>query len=153
WILSLAVSPDGKWAATVHNRSLRFTYDNKVKPAVFLVNLETGARKQLFRERKINVSHVAWSPDGKGLYAASQFTTHPRYVQATVTQLSHYDLASGATQKVDLGWERGLAQHSENAEREGVAPTPDGFLALMADGARNRAARYVRTGTGWKREW
>src|SRR5262249_10645156 len=31
WILSLAVSPDGKWAATVHNRSLRFIYDNKVK--------------------------------------------------------------------------------------------------------------------------
>src|SRR5262249_32674833 len=27
----------------------------------------------------------------------------------------------------------------------------DGFLALLADGVRNRPARYVRDGDGWKR--
>src|SRR5207248_8358498 len=93
-------------------------------------------------------------PDGKGFYAASQYTTHPQYVHATVTELYHYDLAGGEVCKVDLGWERGLAAHAENAYREGVAATPDGFLALLADGVRNRAARYVRTGPGaWRREW
>ncbi|HKB39436.1 MAG TPA: S9 family peptidase, partial [Gemmataceae bacterium] len=153
WIQGLAVSPDGRWAATVHNRSLRYQYDNKVKPAVFLTDLQSGERKQLFSERKFNVVRIDWTPDSKGFYAASQFTTHPRYILATVTELYHYDLAAGAVQKVDLDWPRGLAQHTENAEREGVVALPDGFLALLADGARPRAARYVRTGASWKREW
>src|SRR5262245_53264649 len=154
WIQSLSVSPDGKWAVTVHGRSLHFVYDNKVKPAVFLTNLETRERKRLFKEQKFNVARVDWSPDSKGFYAASLFTTHPRYVQATLSELHHYEVASGAVQKVDLGWERGLAQHSENDDREGVVVLPDGFLALMADGARPRAARYVRTSPqAWKREW
>jgi dipeptidyl aminopeptidase/acylaminoacyl peptidase len=154
WIQSLAVSPDGKWAVTVHGRSLRFIYDNKIKPVVVLTNLATGERKQLFKERQFNLVHVDWTQDSKGFYAASLFTTHPQYVQATVTELYHYDLASAAVEKVDLAWERGLAQHSENNEREGIVPLPDGFLALLADGARTRAARYVRTGPKrWTREW
>ena len=56
--------------------------------------------------------------------------------------------------QVDLDWERGLAAQSENGEREGFVVTADGFLALLADGARNRVARYVRTGPDtWKRHW
>jgi dipeptidyl aminopeptidase/acylaminoacyl peptidase len=154
WIQSLAVSPDGKKAVTVHNRSLRFTYDNRVKPAAFLHNLETGEKKQIFKDAKFNLVHVVWARDGKGFYAASQFTTHPRYIQATITELYFHDLKSGETQKVDLDWDRGLGDHTENDSHEGVVPTPDGFLALLAYGVRNRAARYVRTGPGtWKREW
>ena len=49
-IESLAVSPDGKYAVTVHSRSLRYDYDNKIPPAANLYDLETGsARKDIRR--------------------------------------------------------------------------------------------------------
>jgi dipeptidyl aminopeptidase/acylaminoacyl peptidase len=168
-ITALAVSPDGKYAVTIHNRSLAFVYDNKIKPIVLLTDLARGERKQLFKEPKYNIEAVRWTRDGKGFYASSQFTSHPRYVHATVTELYHYDLAGHRPRKVDLAWERGLATQSENGDREGFVVTTDGFLALLADGARNRVARYVRTpsplpplprgergrgeGDAWKREW
>jgi predicted peptidase len=64
---------------------------------------------------------------------------------ATITELYHYELESGVTTKVDLAWQNGLAT--------GIAVTDDGFLALLADGARNQSARYVRRGATWQREW
>ena len=168
-ITALSVSPDGKHAVTVHSRSLRYVYDNKIKPVVFLNDLTSGGHKQIFKEPKYNIDAVRWTRDGKGFYAASQFTSHPRYVHATVAELHHYDLASGVARKVNLAWKRGLAAQSENGDREGFVVTADGFLALLADGARNRVARYVRTpsplplsprgrgvgvrGYSWKREW
>ncbi len=154
WILALDVSPDGKHAVTVHNRSLRFLFDNLVKPAVFLCDLETGKRKQIFKGPAFNVERAFWSPDGKGFYVTSLFTTHPRYVHATVTRVHHYDLATGAEQKVDLGWERGLALQNANESLPGLVPTSDGFLALLADGVRHKAARFTRKDPkAWQREW
>src|SRR5207244_13240390 len=47
----------------------------------------------------------------------------------------------------------GLAAQEENEAQPGFVPVADGFLALLADGARNRAARFTRTADGWKREW
>ncbi|HMF13622.1 MAG TPA: prolyl oligopeptidase family serine peptidase, partial [Gemmataceae bacterium] len=145
-IALFAVSPDGRRVVAVHERSLSFVYDNKVKPVVFLHDLATGERKQLFAERKYNVSRVRWMPDGKGLYAASEFTTDPKYVHATVTELYHYDLASGVTTKVDLGWDNGLASAA-------FEPTRDGILTLLASGAKHRTARFRRDGGEWRREW
>src|SRR5262249_34650012 len=63
------------------------------------------------------------------------------------------DLAAGTPAPVDLGWDKGLTSQDENDYQAGVEVTPDGFLALLADGVRPRAARYVRNGTGWNREW
>ena len=38
-IQSVAVSPDGKWAVTIHERSLSYAFDHRVKPAVYLCDL------------------------------------------------------------------------------------------------------------------
>src|SRR5262249_42715178 len=108
-ITALALAPDGKRAVTVHSRSLSYTYDNKVKPVVLLYDLGSGERKQVFKDPRLNVEAVRWAADGKGFYASSLFTTHPRYVQATVTELYYHEVATDTTRKVDLGWERGLA--------------------------------------------
>jgi dipeptidyl aminopeptidase/acylaminoacyl peptidase len=147
-------SPDGRQAVTIHERSLRYTYDNRVKPAVFLYDLEKRDRLQLFTETKYNIHQVVWARDGKSFYAANQSTSHPQYVMATVMELLHHDVASRRTVKVDLDWERGLAaEFSDGNFLPGLHTTEDGFLALLADGARNRAARYRLAGDGWKREW
>lgn len=153
-IQSFFLSPDGRRAVTIHERSLRYTYDHKVKPHVYLYDLEKGGRQQLFQESKFNIHQVVWARDGKSFYAANQFTTHPQYVMATVLDLYHHDVGTGRTVKVDLEWERGLAaEFSDGDLLPGLHATEDGFLALLADGVRNRAARYRRDGDGWKREW
>ncbi len=144
-IQGLEASPDGRRAVTIHERSLSYIFDNKVKPAVFLHDLATGEGKQVFADRKFNISLVAWARDGKGIYAVHNHTTHPRYVHAFIDELYYYDVESAETIRVNLDWEHGLGA--------GMLPAPGGFLALLANGARHKAARYTRDGQTWKREW
>ncbi len=86
-ISSLALSPDGRFAVTVHERSLSFTFDNKIRPVVYLYDLETKQRTQIFSGPKFNISQIAWQLDGKGFYAVNQFTTSPRYLHAFMLEL------------------------------------------------------------------
>jgi dipeptidyl aminopeptidase/acylaminoacyl peptidase len=152
-IESVAVSPDGRRAVAIHQRSLHFTYDNKIKPAVGLHDLEKSSSVRIFREPHWNIQHVLWAPDGRGFYAINWHNSQPRFAQAGVAQLHYYDLAQNASRPVDLGWERGLAEQTDNEDAPGLALTRDGFVALLADGVRNRLARYTRSGDTWRREW
>ena len=145
-IVSLAVSPDGRYAVTIHDRSLRYTYDNLYKPLIFLYDLQTGQRKQIFTEPRHNVQRIEWARDGKGFYASSALSSNPRYVMAAISELYYYALAPGTITRVDLGWENGLAH-------DDLAPTEDGFVTLLASGARHKLARYYKDGTNWRREW
>lgn len=144
-IQSFAVSPDGTKAVTLHDRSLRFIYDQKIKPLTFLYDLTTGERKQIFDGAGFNIGQVKWARDGRGFYAESALTNHPQYRSATIDLMYYYDLASGAAVKVDLGWENGLEGRFE--------VTGDGFIAMLAAGVHNKAARYSRDGNTWRREW
>ena len=144
-IQAFALSDDGTKAVTLHDRSLRYIYDNKIKPVVFLYDLTTGERKQIFSDPKFNIGQVRWARDGKGFYAASAFTNHPQYLNATIDLMYYYDLANNSSMKVDLGWENGLTA--------GFAVTDDGFIAALANGARNRMARYSRSGNSWQRQF
>lgn len=142
-IQGLSVSPDGRFAVTVHERSLSYTFDNRIKPVVFLYDLETGRRTQIFNAPIFNISNIAWQFDSKGFYAVNQFTTSPRFLQAYIVELYHYDLPTSSAVKVNLDWERGLAD--DNA----IAVTADGFVALLADGVRNQARRYYGGNKRW----
>ncbi len=152
-IQGFALSPDGKKAIAIHSRSLSYEYDQKIKPVVFLHDLDANQSKQIFKDAKYNVSAIRWSPDGKSVYVSSQFTTSPRYLQASITEMYHLDPEKLTETRIDLGWPRGLGEQVENDYREGFVPTNDGFVALLADGARQKAARYVHAGGQWKREW
>jgi dipeptidyl aminopeptidase/acylaminoacyl peptidase len=144
-IEDFALSPDGRRAVTIHGQSLRYPYDHRDKPLVFLYDLAAGERKQIFTERRFNLRDVRWEPDGGGFYASNSFKENTRYLWAVLAEMYHYDLATGRVAKVDLGWENGLTG--------GFVPTADGFIALLANGARNKFARYVRKGNTWQREW
>lgn len=143
-IQSFALSPDGTKAVTNHDRSLRFVYDQKVKPATFLYDLTTGEGKEIYADKKFNIGQTQWARDGKGFYSTSAFTNHPVYVNATVSELYYYDLASAQATKIDLQWENGLAGD--------FAVTNGGFVALLANGARHKIARYTRKGNAWSSE-
>ncbi len=147
WIQLLAVSPDGKKAVAVHQRSLSYEYDQRVKPVTFLYDLTSGKSQQLFTDGKVLPAKLRWKLDSTGFYAVSPYSTHPVYRQAVVDQLYYYDLPDQHTVKVDLGWENELGIDARNE----IAITPEGFLALLAAGARYRLARYTRDGATWKR--
>jgi dipeptidyl aminopeptidase/acylaminoacyl peptidase len=144
----LALSPGGRHAVTKHERSLHFEYDNRIKPLVYLYDLETGERKQILDDPHLDLEYVRWDRDGGGFYAIVAFSPDPRYLTTTISELYRYDLANGEPVKVDLDWENGLAFLGQTFD-----VTPDGFVTLLADGARPKAARYVRGEDGWQRAW
>ncbi|WP_321474655.1 prolyl oligopeptidase family serine peptidase [uncultured Paludibaculum sp.] len=144
-ITSVYASPDGAWAVTVHNRSLAEIYDQKVKPVTFLHDLKSGKSTQLFADGKLLPRRFNWTKDSKGFYFSAPYTTHPYLYNASVSLLYYYDPSASKLTKVDLDWENGLSG--------GVGLTGDGFVALLANGARNKVARYTRNGDSWNRSW
>jgi dipeptidyl aminopeptidase/acylaminoacyl peptidase len=152
-IEKLAVSPDGKHAVTLHARSLRYTYDNKIKPILFLANIESGKRERVFANPQLNISSIRWSSDSKGFYATNEHSSKPQLAQASVTELYHHDLATHAERRIHLDWPRGLVTQDDNDNAPGVVPLADGLLALLADGVRHRAARYVEQNGKFTRHW
>jgi dipeptidyl aminopeptidase/acylaminoacyl peptidase len=154
WISDLFVAPDGNHAVTFHNQSLRFEYDNAIRPQYFLTDLRTGERKRIFTDRRFNLSTIEWSPDSRGFFAANAFTTHPKYLQATVTELWRFDVDGARETQVPLDWPNGLASEAtEYASGGYLSATPDGFIALLADGARVKPARFTRDSEKWTRVW
>jgi dipeptidyl aminopeptidase/acylaminoacyl peptidase len=149
----LAVSPDGRHAVAIHQRSLRYTFDNKIKPAIYLHDLQTAKSQRLFAEPHWNIHHTRWSPDGRGFYVINMHNSQPRFDQAGVFQPHYYDLARHAVIPIDLDWERGLADEAEKEDEPALTVTRDGFIALLADGVRHKVARYTRAGASSRREW
>lgn len=146
WIQDFAVSRDKAKVLALHNRSLRFTYDQEVKPVVYLHDLKAGTSKQLFPDGKLLVNQLTAAREADGFYLTTAYTTHPKYVNAAISLLYYFDPATEKATPINLEWENGLADERPQA-------TPDGFLALLANGTRHKLARYVRTGATWKRTW
>lgn len=152
WITSLSVSPDGHYAVTFHDQSLRFEYDNAIRPRYFLTDLSTGTRRRIFADHRFNLGSLVWSADSAGFYVANAFTTDPRYLMATVGELWRFDVAGAREIPVPLDWERGLASDASPYQPGGfLTATPDGVLALLADGVEVKAAHYRRDGDSWRR--
>jgi dipeptidyl aminopeptidase/acylaminoacyl peptidase len=149
WIDSVEVSPDGKWAVAVHQRSLSYEFDQKVKPVTFLYDLASGQGKRVFTEAQVIPSEIHWTLDSSGFFGITPYSTHPVYLMATVNRLYYYDLRVAKAEKVDLDWENELGNDSSAT----YTVAPDGFVALLAAGARYRPARYIREGGTWKRAW
>jgi dipeptidyl aminopeptidase/acylaminoacyl peptidase len=153
-ITRIDVSPDGQWALTIHNRSLAEIYNQKIKPVTFLHHLPSNRSVQLFAGQKLYPQSFHWKSDSKSFYFTAPYTTHPYLFNASVTRLYFFPLslaepldaaAKARPAEVSLDWENGLAASP--------AALPDGFLALLANGARNRLARYYEAGSAWRREW
>ncbi len=144
WMRSLAVSPDGKWAVTTHQRSLRFSFDNEITPTTWLTNVETGSQTEIEAANRILVRNIVWALDSSGFYYTYEVTNHPKYYQATESRLKYYDLETETSLEVELDWDWGLGG--------GLDATSDGFVALLADGVRYHLARYVKQGLNWVRD-
>ncbi len=138
-----ATTPDGRLAVTVHEEYLSYEWDHKTLPKTFLYDLVKGERKPLFAGQRVVPQEIEWARDGSGAYVLAPYSTDPRFLEATITLVYFYDVASGRDVKVDLDWENGVGS--------GFAAAPDGFITLLAAGSRYRPARYIKTGLAWKR--
>jgi dipeptidyl aminopeptidase/acylaminoacyl peptidase len=145
WIRSFAVSKDGKHAVTTAQRELSYAWDHKTAPATYLIDLTTGERKQIFTDGKIRPDDLVWARDNSGFYVAAPFSDDPVFFTASVNKLYYYDLASSSLTEVNLDWDRYLGG--------GIEITSDGFVAMLADGAHMKPARYTKHGGTWSREW
>ncbi|MDH4198542.1 MAG: prolyl oligopeptidase family serine peptidase, partial [Candidatus Aminicenantes bacterium] len=143
FIQSWAVTSDGKKALTVHGQYLSFEWDHKILPKSFLYDLVTGERQELFAGQRIVPYGIECARDNSGFYVVAPYSSDPRFFTAAIALPYFYDLASAKLVKVDLAWENGLGG--------GFEMTPDGFIALLADGVRFKPARYVKAGLTWKR--
>ncbi|HXN22252.1 MAG TPA: prolyl oligopeptidase family serine peptidase [Candidatus Dormibacteraeota bacterium] len=145
WIGTWAVSRDAQYVVASHERSLHHAWDQKVPHAVFIHSLANGKETQSFVDGRVFPRAFAWAPDNTGFYAIAPFSNDPRFMTATIQRLYFYDIAASSITPVNLDWENGLSF--------GFASTPDGFIALLAAGARCQPARYLMSRSGARSTW
>jgi len=147
WIDNWSISRDGKYVAANHEKSLHYTFDQKIPPVTILHNLSDGTEKAIFTGGRVYPRGFEWLPDSSGFYAWAPFSTHPKFLTATIEQLYFFDLANGRSVQVPLDWENGIGSD--------LAATQDGFVLGLAAGARYETSRYTRSKSGdgwsWKR--
>jgi dipeptidyl aminopeptidase/acylaminoacyl peptidase/formylglycine-generating enzyme required for sulfatase activity len=147
WIGQWSASKDGKYVVAVHDKSLHYTFDQKVPPITVLHNLSDGTEKQIFTEGRIHPDLLVWAPDNSGFYAQAPFSNHPKFLTATIQLLYFYDMGSGKSVQVPLDWENGAGRD--------LHATSDGFISHLAAGSHDDVAHYTRTKSGdawtWKR--
>lgn len=147
WIGQWSSSKDGKYVVAVHAKSLHYTFDQKVPPITMLYNLRDGSSIPIFTERRVYPNLLGWAPDNSGFYAQAPFSNDPKFLTATIQLLYFYDLTTGKTAQVPLDWANGTGRD--------LHTTDDGFVTLLAAGAHDDVAHYVRSKSGdlwtWKR--
>jgi len=147
WIRNWYISKDGRYVVAIHQKSLHYTFDQKVPPVSILHNLSDGSEKQIFTEGRVRPFGFAWAPDSSGFYAWAPYSSDPKFIMAWVLLLYYYDVASGKSVQVTLDWENGIGSD--------LAATQGGFIAGLAAGHRYEMARYSREKPGvdstWKR--
>jgi len=147
WIGNWSVSKDGKYVAAIHEKSLHYTFDQKVPPTTILHNVTDGTEKAIFTEGRMYPRGFTWLPDNSGFYAWAPYSTHPKFLTATIEKLYFYAIGNGKSVDVPLDWENGIGSD--------LAATADGFVVGLAAGSRYETARYTRTsardGWTWKR--
>jgi dipeptidyl aminopeptidase/acylaminoacyl peptidase/formylglycine-generating enzyme required for sulfatase activity len=147
WIGNWSVSTLGKYVVAVHEKSLHYTFDQKVPPVTILHNLADGTEKQIFTEGRIYPRAFSWTPGNDSFYAMAPFSTDPRFITASIELLYFCNAANGKCAEVPLDWENGIGG--------GASATSDGFIAGLAAGHRFEVARYMAasfSGTmTWKR--
>jgi dipeptidyl aminopeptidase/acylaminoacyl peptidase len=143
WIGNWSVSKDGKYAVAIHEKSLHYTFDQKVPPVTIVHNLADGSEKQIFAEGRVHPRAFSWSPDSGGFYAVAPFSTDPKFITASIELLYFYDVASGKSAAAPLDWANGIGS--------GVSATSDGFLAGLSAGHRFEISRYTlnKSGDNW----
>ena len=116
--------------------------DARQQPLQYLLNLETGARTEIFAEPYFDPSGVQWTPDGAGFYASDEYASDPEHEGAGIQKLYHFNLADRSYEEVPLDWANGIGYG-------GYQVTPGGIHVQLADGPHLKPRFYRKTAGGW----
>lgn len=144
WMESLSVSPNGRYAVTVHSKSLRYGYDQKIGPEVWLWDLEEEDATRILSEFRHGVGRIEWQSNSDGFYFAADVSSHPVYNMASESRLWHFPLNAKKADPIDLQTGRGLLFGVIQAH-------PKGVLALLENGAKTKLALYSKSGPTWQK--
>ncbi len=152
-IIFLTVSPDGKYAFYERTQSKMYmpgqTYSGDIPFDNYLLDLESGDERQIFAEMR-STGGAVWSPDSKTLYAVNLYYEDPNAYAFRAEALA-LDISTGAEDSVDLDWPKGMEMMSPfGLPNTPMRPTPDGFIAILADGCNPKIARYIKSGDEWE---
>lgn len=145
WIGHWYASKNGKYVVAIHEKSLHYTFDQKVPPVSILHNLADRSQKQILTEGRIRPYGFEWLPDSSGFYAWAPYSTDARFLTASIILLYYYDLSTGTGIPVPLDWENGIGSD--------LAATQEGFVLGLAAGHHFETARYVRSKSGEQWNW
>jgi len=109
-----------------------------------LYNLDTGSAKQIFDEIRFNIREIAWARDGRG-FSPPQLQRNPQYLWGQLPSCTTTISLPTHRTKIDLGWEMVCPV--------GFEVTNSGVIVFLANGARNKAALFIRDGDTWRREF
>ncbi|MCB1161445.1 MAG: prolyl oligopeptidase family serine peptidase [Candidatus Krumholzibacteriia bacterium] len=142
-IQDMTASPDGKRAIVRLARSIHDDYDFRTPPDVMLVDLSTGAMKEIL-PAAIRADGFVWDLNSKGFSFLRPEASDSTDLYVSLYALGHRDLDAKTWRPVPLGWDRGL---------DGLLfATSKGVLAGLADGLQGRLVHYERKGDSWKRQ-
>lgn len=141
-IVSMSVSPNGRYVFLVRTRAKSPNYYQDIPFLHYILDLDKGKSRQIFKGFKVS-DFAAWSADSRTLYAAGLFTGD-KYMYAFIRVLRTLDAPSGRERVVDLHWKRGLLYGSR------ICPTRDGFITLVEDGCHPKLMHYVKSGKGYE---
>ncbi len=138
------VSHNKKWVIYSISMSIRYEVDEEIKPKFYLMNLETGESKEIFADPQWKPAGFGWAADDSGFYVAMSYSTHPRYIMASVIKIYWYPLDTGEYKEVDLRWDR---------YGESLIPAANGFIIALLNGVHYKYARFYKKGDTWQRQW
>lgn len=131
-ITEFDISPDGRWIVTNENQSVNYTYDNRIPPKQFLIDLQSLERREIFAEPHVNPYEFEWENDSRGFFCRRRVASDTTNTYVGITRLYHFKLDAGRLREVPLEWDKGLGGP--------YAVIDDGLIVSLADGTRSRLA-------------
>ena len=154
-IVEFSASPDGRWVVTRHALTPWDDADTRQRQRIYLHDLRgsgapavagTAAVTEILTQPDLLPQAFIWALDGSGFYFMSLRSTEPIWRTAGAAFLYWFDLKSRQAVEVPLDWPAGLY-----ADAVSYDVTARGVLALLANGATNKAALLTRSGGSWTR--
>ena len=141
-ITEFAVSPDGRWIVTNENQEINYSYDYRVPPKQFLLDITGNDRREILDEPHVNPSGFKWDYASSGFYCFRRIASDTTDTYVSIRHLCYYDIGSGRLEKVRIGWEKGFGLS--------YGVVSGGVIATLADGVRDRIAYISKKKKGYR---
>ncbi len=139
-IQGFELSPDGRHAVAVLQRSPSYGAEGDVPPRCVVFDLEDGSAREIYAERLSKPFTFRWRPDGQGFFALRPAPTVDGEAEGAIRVVDEISLDGLAIRTVELDHSWGITGS--------FVPTQDGFITGLCNGVRPLIARYVRGADG-----